>query len=326
MSHGCARRAHTARLLAALPGLRPLHQTLSAALRAGRPRRPLPREEAAVEAAVLAALGDAEAAARDPQAAAMLDPSVPLERFRTGRRYRAFLPVPLWGERTASEPAQERREAGEAEGAAPAAPPDARRRRARRRQNDQTRRRDPLLLNRFENNFGLAEMVNLNRAVEDDDEEGARKAADDLDEIAVGAHKRRAATRLKMELDLPGEAVATEPLRPETLTYPEWDHTRRTYLRDHCRVIAEPADRPQQGEDWRPDEAARRRIRRVRRQFEALRPRRRILHAQPDGEELDLSALVRALADRRAGAPGSERVYSAARTDQRDLAVDELSM
>ena len=70
--------------------------------------------------------------------------------------------------------------------------------------------------------------------------------------------------------------------------------------------------------------AARRRIRRVRRQFEALRPRRQILHAQPDGEELDLSAVVRALADRRAGAPGSDRLYSAARTNQRDLAVAVL--
>ena len=59
----------------------------------------------------------------------------------------------------------------------------------------------------------------------------------------------------------------------------------------------------------------------MRRQFEALRPRRQILHGQPDGEELDLSALVRSLADRRAGAPGSDRVHSAARTVQRDLAV-----
>ncbi|WP_343895579.1 nitric oxide reductase activation protein NorD, partial [Craurococcus roseus] len=179
-----------------------------------------------------------------------------------------------------------------------------------------------LLLNRFETIIGLAEMVNLARAVEDDDEEGARKAADDLDEIAVVQHRRRAATRLKMELDLAPAAAATAQLAPEAHTYPEWDHARRAYHPAHCRVLAEPA--AAEGEDWRPDEAARRRIRRVRRQFEALRPRRQILHAQPDGEELDLSAVVRALADRRAGAPGSERLFSAARTNQRDLAVAVL--
>ena len=72
-------------------------------------------------------------------------------------------------------------------------------------------------------------MVNLNRAVEDDDEEGARKAAEDLDEIAVGEHERKTATRLKLELDLPAEAIATEPLTAadETFAYPEWDYTRR---------------------------------------------------------------------------------------------------
>jgi nitric oxide reductase NorD protein len=319
-------RTHTARVLRALPGLRPVHERLSAALRNARPRRRLPDAEAAAEAAVLAMLGEVGAAAGRPAAAAMLDQAVPIERFRAGRGYRPFLPVPLWGEFVVPEPARERREAGEEEGGA-AAPPDARQRRARRRANDQTRRRDPLLLNRFETVLGLAEMVNFNRAVEDDDEEGARKAAEDLDEIAVGEHERRTATRLKMELDLPAEAMAAEPLpatADETFAYPEWDHTRRFHHPAHCRVIAGPAAAPAEGEDWTPDEAARRRIRRVRRQFEALRPRRQVLYAQPDGEELDLSALVRCLADRRAGASGSDRVYSAARTIQRDLAVAVL--
>lgn len=311
----------TCRVLARWPGLRPAHDGIAAALRTLRPRRHLPRLEAAVEEAALALLGAPAPAGGD--AAAMLDPAVPLGRFRAPRRYRPFLPVPLWGEVVAAVTAPARAP-GPAEEPGEALAADARRRRARRRPSDQTRRRDPLLLNRFETIIGLAEMMNLARPVEDDDEEGARKAADDLDEIAVGEHERRPATRLRMELDLPPAAAATEPLAaaPETFAYPEWDHARRAYHPAHCRVIAEPA--AAEGEDWQPDEAARRRIRRVRRQFEALRPRRQILHAQPDGEELDLSALVRAVADRRAGAPGHERVYSAARTNQRDLAVAVL--
>lgn len=314
-------RDATARVLDVWPGLRATHARLAAALRAVRPGRRLPRSEAAVEAALLSLLG--APGLLDADAAAVLDPAVPLARFHAPRRYRPFLPVPLWGEITLPAPGTDRREAGPSEEPGRvAAATDSRRRRARRREDDQTRRRDPLLLNRFETIIGLAEMVNLARAVEDDDEEGARKAADDLDEIAVVQHQRRAATRLKMELDLAPATAATAPLAPAAHTYPEWDHARRAYHPAHCRVIAEPA--AEEGEDWRPDEAALRRIRRVRRQFEALRPRREVLPAQPDGEELDLSAVVRDLADRRAGAPGSERLYSAARTNRRDLAVAVL--
>jgi nitric oxide reductase NorD protein len=316
-----AAQDRTQHLLSAWPGLRTPHARLAAALRAQRPRRRLPGSEAAVEAAVLALLGGPAAG---DAAAAMLDPAVPTERFHAPRRYRPFLPVPLWGELVPPTAARSDQRPSEEPGGEAAAA-DARRRRARRRENDQTRRRDPLLLNRFETIIGLAEMMNLARPVEDDDAESARKAADDLDEIVVGQHERRAATRLRLELDLPsgtGETEAPLAATPQTHLYPEWDHRRHGYRAAHCRVLAELASA--EGEAWQPDDTARRRIRRVRRQFEALRPRRRILHAQPDGEELDLSAVVRAVADRRAGAPGSERLYSTARMDQRDLSVAVL--
>ncbi|RAI57090.1 nitric oxide reductase activation protein NorD [Roseicella frigidaeris] len=317
-----AARAQTARLLAAFPGLRPLHSDLAAALLTARPARRLSGKEAAMEAAVRAALGDP--APLPPAAAALLDPDVPLDGFHAGRGYRPFLPVPLWGEVEAPAPSAARDAAGQEEGSGAAAEAGGRRRRARRREADQTRRRDPLLLNRFETILGLAEMVNLARAVEDDDEAGARQAAEDLDEIGIGEHQRHAATRLRMELDLSPTRAAEGALAaaPESFTYPEWDHRSGRHRPAHCRVLAEPApEDATPGEDWRPDEAARRRIRRVRRQFEALRPRRQVLHGQPDGEELDLSALVRSLADRRAGAPGSDRVHSAARSLRRDLSV-----
>jgi nitric oxide reductase NorD protein len=68
----------------------------------------------------------------------------------------------------------------------------------------------------------------------------------------------------------------------------------------------------------------RRRIRQVRRQFEALRPKRRLMYAERDGCDVDLSALVRDVADRQAGASGSERVFVDARATSRDLSIAVL--
>ena len=128
----------------------------------------------------------------------------------------------------------------------------------------------------------------------------------------------RSSTRLKLDLELSAGEADVEPIRAE-LTYPEWDWKRRRHHLHHCRVIAEPASL--EGDDWRPDEDALRRIRLVRRQFEAMRPRRQVMTGQPDGDDLDLSALVRSVADRRAGGIGSERVYTAVRNVARDLSV-----
>src|SRR5690625_7976322 len=71
--------------------------------------------------------------------------------------------------------------------------------RARRRRLDQSERDDPLMLNPFEKLISWAEMVNVNRAVDDDDEEDARKAAHELEELTISKHRRKAATRLRSE-------------------------------------------------------------------------------------------------------------------------------
>jgi nitric oxide reductase NorD protein len=91
---------------------------------------------------------------------------------------------------------------------------------------------------------------------------------------------------------------------------------------DHCRVVAGEAS--ETGESWTPDRAMRRRIRQVRRQFEALRPRHEPLRAQPDGHDLDLDALVRARCDFQAGGGTLDRVHVAMRPQGHDLAVTLL--
>jgi len=72
------------------------------------------------------------------------------------------------------------------------------------------------------------------------------------------------------------------------------------------------------------DEAARRRIRAVRRQFEAMRPGRVVTTGHRDGEELDLDATVQSRVGLLVSGDGSDRIWKQSRPQNRDLAVSIL--
>jgi nitric oxide reductase NorD protein len=302
------------------PGLEPLYRRLCAACLAARPKRWLPTCEAALETVIESLLGGTPAKEPDEKlVAAIRGTERDLSAFTAPNGYSTFLPVPVWGE-VAMETGGAHRDDTDEEGGH-SVHVDQLRRRAIRHPNDQSQRGDPLLLHRFETIFSIAEMVNVNRNVEDEDEEGAREALNDLPELTIGSHHKRTSTRLKLDLELAPAVAETESIVAE-ITYPEWDWKRQIYRPDYCRVVAGPA--PETGEDWVPDAEMQKRIRQVRRQFEALRPKRQIIHGEPDGHDLDLSALVRDLADRRAGGPGTERVFVSSRTNARDLSLAVL--
>lgn len=314
------RRAHetVASVQAQFPGLVDPYQRLAAATAQARPRRPLPRTEQEVEQIVLALLGaDAPPAGR-------------LWRIVTGAGdlplkappgYRPMLPCPLWGECWTREAV-----ASEAEDGDPPVPgdeadlPDTRKRRAVREADDGSKR-DPFILNRFEKILAMAEMVNVDRPSDDSADEDARKAADDLDELAIGRRSGKPATRLKFDLDLPPQAVDAIRLDNGCL-YPEWDYRRGVYLPDHCRVLTGQA--PEVGESWTPDAGILRHVRHVRRRFEALRPQHEVMRGQADGFDLDIDALVRARCDLRAGSGSLDRVHLAMRPQRHDLAATLL--
>lgn len=311
-----ARRSEA--VLRDFPGLRSRHAALASALLALRPVRRLPPVERDIEAAIRRLHGGGPA--DGPIAALVAAPAADLGNLKAPRGYRPFLPSPLWGE-VRDEPEAEASPRGEAErGQGETLEEDERHRRARRRRLDNTERSDPLtLINKGDYLSLAAEAVNVNRPDDDEkDQDAARRAADDMDELTLGSADRRASSRIRLHLDLAAGTAAAAPIAAR-LTYPEWDHRRRTYRRDHCAVQAAPA--AEQGEDWAPDAATRRHIRLVRRRFEALRPRREVRRAQPDGSELDMDALVRARSDLAAGSGGSERIHVDIRNQARDLAI-----
>ncbi|MBC7907064.1 MAG: VWA domain-containing protein [Rhodospirillaceae bacterium] len=305
-----ARRASDA-VFEAFPGLVRRHAALAAALLAQRPKRPVSGVEAQVEAMVVDMLGGPAAPAMD------------LSQTRAPIDYKPFLPVPLWGEALHRDPEVRSDEdvTSEAGGKKEEQDSEDKRRRAERKRQDNADRNDPLMLNRFEKMLSFADMVNVNRAADDPDEEEAKKAADEMDKITISQHGKKAATKLKFDLDLPPEAMDASRLSGTHL-YPEWDHRAACYHKDHCSVLVGMA--PEEGENWVPDEQAKRRIRDVKRQFEALRTKALILRAQVDGSELDTEAVVRARSDLAASGQCSDRVYMQRRPMERDLAVAVL--
>ncbi|TAN55091.1 MAG: VWA domain-containing protein, partial [Rhodospirillales bacterium] len=295
-------------VLARYPGLAGRYLGLSKALLDLRPKRPLSGAERLVEECVLLQL-------QDPA-----HPVLPPRTSSAPSGYRPFLPVPLWGEALNRSVQDEIPDDAETEPGSSGKNDEesAKTYQAQRQDLKDADRKDGLILNRFEKILSFAEMMAINRSSDDTDEEEAKRAADDLQVLTLGKHWKKPATKLKIDLDLAPSSADTASLTGEAL-YPEWDYRLQAYHDDYCRVIAGVA--AEEGEGWVADDTVRKRIRRIRRQFEAILNRPVLLRAQPDGSELDTDALVRASSDLKSCGFASERVYLQHRKQERDLAV-----
>ncbi|HJV67624.1 nitric oxide reductase activation protein NorD, partial [Ideonella sp.] len=167
-------------------------------------------------------------------------------------------------------------------------PADTRRRRAERVQDE--RHRAPLMMFfRAESILSWGEFTKLERADDDSNDGNALAAADDMQTLAIAPDGSRAAARVRFDLDLPSAAADDRPLGPGQ-RLPEWDWRQRRLIDGHCAVQTLIATPP---EAFLPPPALRAVARRVRRKMEMLRAAPRRLHAQPDGDEIDLDAWVR---------------------------------
>ena len=107
----------------------------------------------------------------------------------------------------------------------------------------------------------------------------------------------------------------------EGIEYPEWDWERGDYRPQGSIVRRYEPDVTD--DRWGAGVLARHGavVRRLRERFERLRARRTRLNQQRDGDELDLTACVRALVDQRSGSTVDDRLYVAVRPARRGLAI-----
>ncbi len=129
---------------------------------------------------------------------------------------------------------------------------------------------------------------------------------------AAGAHSRPVPTRIRFTDDHnPGATAGVGGA-----LYPEWDERNNRYRPDWCRVIDFPltaaADVTATGVAH--DEVLRRRLSRV-----GLGPK--VLRGRPDGDELDIEALISLFVDLRSGYSPPEHVYVERRKLARNLGV-----
>lgn len=300
-------------VIAAFPGFTDLYRRLCLALLTQRRRGSLPRVEGLIEDRVIDLLrqgGGLVPLSADTDFPATAPPG-----------YLPMLPVPLWPQAVIREEWTGRQEMDQPVGSGQADAQAAGRHVATREKDSAAKGdRSPFILNRFEKILAMAEMVNVDRPADDSDDHDAT-AADELDEMVLGERKGRPAAKFRFDLDLPPEALVHSPLEAD-LTYPEWDYRRGVYLKHHCRVVAGPAASDEAGQI--PSEEMKALIRRVRRQFEAMRPRHEMLRAQVDGADLDLDAVVRCRTELAASGECSDRIHLASRPQGHDLAVTLL--
>jgi len=103
--------------------------------------------------------------------------------------------------------------------------------------------------------------------------------------------------------------------------YNEWDCYRKHYHKNWC-VLRELDVHPQpESFVTKTLEQYKGVIKHLRRTFEALRGEDKLLKAQPNGEDIDLEALVKAYADAKQGFEMTERLFTRKHKDDRNIAV-----
>ena len=103
--------------------------------------------------------------------------------------------------------------------------------------------------------------------------------------------------------------------------YPEWDFGRQLYRKNWC--VMREKDVPPVADNFAAHTLQKYNglVKHLRRTFEAMRDENRMLKREPSGDDIDIDALVEALADTLDGSEMSDRLFSRMHRNERNIAV-----
>ena len=296
-------QTRTAKTLEIWPGLKSRYHALVKAHIEQRPKpKDLPEREAKQEQAIRDALLDTaltvnlDYAKRPPQPVSLwLHPSPPQMEFNNTLAVNDP-DLPEAAQNKKEQKKQSKRQSGN--------------------RTDMPEGNDGLMSFRLESLWSWGEYSKVDRTSTEDDDDDAMQTAEDMDNITVAQDSETTASKIKLDLDLPASQY-DDIVLGEGIPIDEWDYKKNILQKDHCRLIpmksrdAEPVDLPLK---------LKAQARRIRRQFEILRPKHQWLNRQSEGSELDLESYINFLTDRKHGHVNSDTpVYRDLRNETRDL-------
>ncbi len=286
------------------PGLQVQYQRLLSAYLPLRPDpQTLPEREAEQERIIQAALRDPayqarlDYAKRPPQPVLLwLHPCPPEQAARTFQTYHGPDQEDLTHNETAAHKTAKRKQG---------------------QRDDAPEGQQGLISFRLESLWSWAEFSKVDRTSTDDNDDDLSRTAEDLDTITLAQDAQQStAGKIKLDLDLPATHYDDHVIATG-ITVDEWDYKSRHLQADYCRII------PMMARDAFPCPLPARlqvQARKIRRQFEVLRPQRQWQRRQYEGSEIDLDSYLHILTQRKQGHRYEEQaVYRALRQDSRDL-------
>ena len=301
----------TAQLLRRWPGMHKRYQRLLDAHLQQRPEADtLPKAERLREEAIVEAL-------KNPARYADAGHSAAMPR---AAKYPPQ-PVPLWlhpePPRPGAASAASSNDPDDAEAPASRKKEDRQQKRRKAERVDMPEGKEGLLAFRLESYFSWSEFLNVDRTTEDDDDDDAQRTADDMDMISVARDNKPTASKVRFDLDLPADQYDDIRLG-EGIPLPEWDYKQQLLVKDYCAIQPMLA---REAEAIPLPPKLRAQARKLRSQFEMLRPQRHWFSRQQEGTELDLDSYLSHLTDRKLGRFNSDAaVYRECRNASRDLA------
>ncbi len=176
--------------------------------------------------------------------------------------------------------------------------------------------KDGMMVFRLENLFSWSEFSKMNRAEDDTEDDDAQRVAEDLDKITLSQQQDQKSSALKIDLDLPSASEDDIPLG-EGIHLPEWNYKNQSLVADRC--LLQPM-LPKDSHAQKLPQHLARTAKRIRAEFEQFRNVKQWQRAQPQGEELDLSAWLDFHVESKTSQVQERGLYRTIRSNNRDLA------